>query len=285
MRQWLIDTEIAHRKGEEHAGSFRADAVRYLQAVAAMTSYRDRKRDIEAWIEIFADRPRHGITAPAIAAALQTWRTTLSASSCNSRRAALQHLYTRLDGKGAQNPVRDVPKFPTPRPAPRALTYATIRKILKRIPKGPDKARLMMLAYVGLPHGLIAQLVPSDYNARTKTLTVPGRKKGAGTRGRALPLTPYGVQAVAMMRQTNAWGPFPRFHLRWVFHQACDAAGVPRYRPYDLRHSFGTEAYRTSGDIGAVQELMLHASPVMTKRYALAAVPERLRKAIKGFGR
>jgi integrase len=285
MRAWIVDQEIKHRKGPSALGSFDVDAQKYLLAVSSMRSYSDRKRDIEAWIGIFKDRQRDTITSTEIATALQTWRLTLSASSCNSRRAALQHLFTRLDGKGAKNPVRDVPKFPLPQPAARALDYPTIRKILAKVPKGKDKARLMMLAYTGLPHSIIGQLAPENFDPVAKTLAVPGRRKGTGTRGRTLPLTPQGVQAVKMMISTKAWGPFPRYHLRWVFHQACDAAGVARARPYDLRHSFGTEIYRRSGDPRAVQELMLHASDAMGKRYTLAAVPERLRKAIKGFGR
>jgi integrase len=286
MRQWIVQTEIAHRKGPSSiAGAFDVDAARYLLAVAAMTSYSDRRRDIEAWIGIFEHRSRGTITSAEIATALQAWRQTLSASSCNSRRAALQHLFTMLDGKDARNPVRAVPKFQLPAPAPRALDYKTIRKILTQIPKGPDKARLSMIAYVGLPHGIIAQLTPDCFNAKEKTLMVPGRKKGRGVRGRALPLTQSGVRAVALMASTKAWGAFPRFHLRRVFSQACAAVGVTVARPYDLRHSFGTELYRTSGDQQAVQFLMLHASPQMTQRYTLAAIPSRAKRAIKGFGR
>lgn len=285
IRQWIVQQELDHRTGPSGIGAFDFDAARYLTAVSAMRSYADRKRDIDAWVALFTERNRDSITSQEIATALQTWRLTLSASSCNSRRAALQHLWTRLDGKGAKNPVRDVPKFPIPQPAPRALDYATIRKILRKVVTGKDKARLMMLAYTGLPHSIIAQLTPESFNAERKELSVPGRRKGAGTRGRTLPLTPQGVQAVKMMARTDAWGPFPRYHLRWVFHKACDAADVPRARPYDLRHSFGTELYRRSGDPRAVQEMMLHASDAMGKRYTLAAVPERLRKALKGFGK
>lgn len=283
LRQWLVQTEMAHRQPTT-AGAFDTDAARYLTLVTSMTSYADRKRDIEAWVRVFKDRPRSSITAQDIAVELQRWRETLSASSCNSRRAALQHLWTRLDGRGAKNPVRDVPKFPLPSPAPRALDYPTIRKILKQLPTGKDKARLMMIAYVGLPHSIIAQLTPECYHKDAKALSVPGRKKGRGVRGRVLPLTRQGITAVKMMFTTNAWGPIQRYHLRWVFRKACAAADVSLVRPYDLRHSFGTEAYRRSGDAVAVQALMLHASPQMTQRYTLAAVPDRLRKALKNFG-
>jgi integrase len=52
-------------------------------------------------------------------------------------------------------------------------------------------------------------------------------------------------------------------------------------RPYDLRHSFLTEAYRVSRDIRATQELALHTDVRMTRRYTLGAVDERLQDVAK----
>jgi integrase len=285
IKQWIVDQELDHRNPVAQKNSFAADAERYLTLVTSMTSYADRKRDIEAWIEVFKDTQRASITSVVISAQLQAWRQTLSASTCNHRRTALQHLWTRLDGKGAQNPVKEVPRFKEPEPAPLGIDYATIRKIFKQLPTGPDKARLMMLAYVGLPNSIIAQLTPESLDASSATLAVPGRKKGFGTQGRMLPLTSQGVAAMKMLIATKAFGPFSRYHLRWVLTKACETADVKVIRPYDLRHSFGTEVYRRSGDPESVQFLMQHASGAMTRRYTLAAVPARVRKALRGFGR
>jgi len=54
----------------------------------------------------------------------------------------------------------------------------------------------------------------------------------------------------------------------------------PRCHPYDLRHSFGSEMYRQTGDIRAVAELLQHATLDMTKRYTKGAVSERVSDAI-----
>lgn len=287
MRSWLVETEIEHRTdGPRTAGAFDQDAARYLLTVAAMPSYSDRKREIEAWVKVFGDRARKSITSAEIATQLHAWRQTLAASTVNHRRTALMHLFTRLDGRGARNPVKDTPRFPEPQPAPRALEYRTIRKILAEVPAGKDKARLSVIAFTGLPHAIIAQLVPENVNLRAKTIAVPGRQKGAGTRGQVLPLTPDGVAAMRQMARSKAWGPFSRWTLRRVFRDACKAAGVKgTYRPYDLRHSFGTEVYRRSGDIRATQVLMLHSTPSLSHRYTLGAVNVRARAALKGFGR
>lgn len=283
MRQWLVDTELAHRKNVPGAGTFRADAIRYLQAVAAMTSYSDRKRHIHAWMEVFGDRSRRSITSSEIAAQLQTWRQTKAASTCNHLRTALQHLWTVLDGRAATNPVRDVPKFKEPSTVPRALDYKSIRRILKAVRNPVDRARLALIAYAGLPHTIIGAL--TEASVRGRTLAIPGRLKGHGTRGQSIPLRAEAVAALTVLKTRHAWGPFDRKHLWKVFQQACVTAKVKGdWRPYDLRHSFATEAYRQSGDLGAVQTLMLHSTEALTRRYALAAVTHRAKAALKNFG-
>ena len=58
-------------------------------------------------------------------------------------------------------------------------------------------------------------------------------------------------------------------------------ASVPaQCKPYDLRHSFGTDAYAKSGDVYAVKALMQHADIKTTETYIKAAVPERVTQAI-----
>ena len=284
IRQWLTDIEIEHRTGATK-GTFRADAIRYLQAVSAMASYTDRKRDIEAWMAVFDEQHRSTITSAQIDAQLQTWRKTKAASTCNHLRTALQHLWTTLDGRAGRNPVRDTKKFAEPSTVPRALTYTAIRKILKAVPNKIDRARLTLIAYAGLPNAIIAALTKDAVNFRARTVAVPGRAKGHGTRGQTLPLRPEAVAALKVIAKHKAWGPFDRWHLRRVFQQACVTAKVTgKYRPYDLRHSFATELYRRSGDLAAVQTLMLHSTEALTRRYALAAVTPRARAALKGFG-
>lgn len=284
MWQWLIDTELAHRKPDPGQGTFHDDAIRYLQAVAAMTSYADRKRHIEAWMAVFEGRTRRSITSSEIATQLQVWRQTKSASTCNHLRTALQHLWSTLDGRAATNPVRDVAKFKEPSTVPRALDYKTIRRILKAVRSPVDRARLTLIAYAGLPHTVIGALTEASVIGRT--LAIPGRLKGHGTRGQAIPLRAEAVAALKVLKKHNAWGPFDRWHLRRVFNQALVTAQVKGdWRPYDLRHSFATEAYRQSGDLGAVQTLMLHSTESLTRRYALAAVTHRAKSALKNFGK
>lgn len=131
----------------------------------------------------------------------------------------------------------------------------------------------------------------STASARGSSLA-PGRKKGAGTSARAVPLTNEAVEALREFIACNAFGPFSHSSLWKTFSLARDAA-LEKYpkdrahllglRPYDLRHSFGTALYTATGDIRATQLLMGHSRVEMTHRYTLGAVDQRLAGAIAAF--
>lgn len=83
------------------------------------------------------------------------------------------------------------------------------------------------------------------------------------------------------MAREEAWGKFGLAPLRQALRRACKRAlGHDRITPYDLRHFFGTEVYRRSGNIRATQILMDHSAPTLTYRYTLAAVDPRVQAAI-----
>ncbi|MCX6543535.1 MAG: hypothetical protein NTV05_03875 [Acidobacteria bacterium] len=48
------------------------------------------------------------------------------------------------------------------------------------------------------------RVTAADFNAKRKTLRVPGRRKGKGTPGRTLPLTPQAVAALKLMHRKGA---------------------------------------------------------------------------------
>lgn len=307
VKQWLLKTELKYR-GNPLAvpGTFEHDAARYLEIVKAMPTYAQRAQHVQEWITAFGTTPRDEITAAMIQQQLTIWRSTerqvkqrtkkgadqryrtliLSAAAVNKRRTALMHLFTVLDGKAGQNPVRDVPKFSTPTEQPRGLDYATIRKIFTAMPASKSKARLMVMAYTGIPPAQMKRISPEDADLTGMTVSLVGRRKGRGTQGRLIPLTTAGVKAFQMMAREGAFGPFANSTLRVTFSRACRTAlGRDGLTPYDLRHSFGTEVYRSSGDIRATQVLMGHSTPQLTHRYTLNAVEQRLTDALRQFGK
>lgn len=305
IKQWLLRIEMRYRGGRrKRTGKFHDDAAVYLESVRAMPTFLQRKQHINEWVAVFGETRRDRITADEIRAQLHAWRTTprevmqrakpgetktktliLSAAAVNKRRTALMHLYTVLDGKSEPNPVRDVPKFAEPRPAPKALPMALVRAIFAAMPDSRSKARLMVLAFTGIPHAQIRTIRPDDVDLLAKTVAIQGRRKGQGTPGRIVPLTTDGVNAFKEMARADAWGTFSQATLRQSFQRGCTAAGLhgPDFTPYDLRHSFGTEVYRASGDIRATQILMDHSTPQLTHRYTLGAVDRRVAAAITAW--
>lgn len=301
LKQWRVDQRAEFKRKRIAAADqapppsngFTRDAESYLNAVAHMASYSDRKRDIDWWVTLFAEKPREHITSAEIAAALSGLK--LSASSINHRRTALAHLWRTLDGKSARNPVREVPKRREPDAEPRGLSYDIIQKIFDAMEESATKARLMVLAWTGIPQAQQRRIQAADIDVKSRSVYVRGRQKGHGTKGRRVPLSPDGVKAFKAYIRNDAFaGTFSRSSSWKSFRLACkkveeasrktkrpiSLAGV---RPYDLRHSFGTQVYAASGDIRATQILMGHSKPEMTHRYTLGAVDEQVGKALAAF--
>ena len=284
IREWR-DTQRATAQvipRRKPASGFKADAETYLRAVKGMASYQDRARDIQAWVAVFGQTPRRQITAAAIQAQLAMW--DLSASSLNHRRTALMHLWRVLDGKTAANPVRDVPKRREPEATARGLSYAVIEAIFAAMPDSATKARLKVIAYTGIPHASLGRISRLDVSLEARTVYVPGREKGKGTRGRRLPLTDQGVEAFKALIRWDAFGKFSHSSMYKSFKLARDRVGVDgclkQVSPYWLRHSFASHVYAVTGDIRATQVLLGHSTQALTNRYTLAAVDARLVEAI-----
>src|SRR5204862_42799 len=183
--------------------------------------------------------------------------------------------------------------------APRAIPYKLIAQILAALPdrsrpvkgqareaESKTKARLAVIAYVGLSHAQLMRVQPEDLDLRARTLFLRPRQKGhqGSTRGATVPLTPAGVKAFRQFIALACWGPFSASAMRKSFKRACAALDLPAsLTPYQLRHSFGTLAYASSGDLHATGVLLGHRDVRTTARYALGAVDPRLTAAVRSM--
>jgi integrase len=269
------------------------------------TTLRNATTDLGAWSALYGAEARAALTSQVIDAQLAAWRKAgVAASTCNHRRQALSSLWQALDGRSAPNPVKDVPKRPEPRSAPRGLPWPVLRRILGRV-KGKTRARLFVLAHTGWPHAVLARLEPRDchLSATPPHVIIRSRQKGAGVAGRALPISPQAARALTRLAAAKAWGEFSRHSMHAAFKRAAAKAkaswdraaarrakrrGIapppwpapPNVHPYDLRRSLLTDVYRATGDLQAVAEIGLHASLSTTMKYIGAAVNERARLAL-----
>jgi len=170
------------------------------------------------------------------------------------------------------------------------------------------KIRLTVMAWTGLARTSLIRLEKKKVDFRLGRIYVPPRKKGKGVEGMWAPLLPPALEALKQYDAAKLWGTrFSKSSYRksWVravarvqaeleaaatapdasetaiamLHQ-WRAAVPPHCKPYDLRHSFGTDAYQKSGDIYAVAALMQHKELSTTEHYISAGVPAAVQAAI-----
>lgn len=290
------------------AGTFPADAERYLKRadVTAMPDFEGRAQHIREAIRYFGPVRRRKMTADQIAG----WRDALlaeglAANSVNKRLRALSNVWTKLDGRRAPNPVRDVDECEEPDPQPRGLPYDVIEAILNAMPEhavgvrkdgtrtagkprvNRAKVRLRVIAYTGLAHHQLKRLKPEDVDEDAGTMLVTARKKGKKVRRASdkplpelLPLLPQAVDAFRVFRRLNLWGHFSNSSMWRAFAAACKTLGITGLRPQDFRHSMLTAVYRETRDLRVTGKFGGHRSERTTKRYTIAAVAPQVQEAI-----
>lgn len=168
-----------------------------------------------------------------------------------------------------------------------------------------NKIRLRVMAWTGLAHKSLERLERRRVNFREGKLFYPDRRKGKGSAGIWVDLLPPALDALKDFDRAALWGKtFSRSSMRKAFRLAvtktrkqlvADAettgdrtmldqfiAAIPdNPKPYDARHSFLSDAWAESGDLGAVAEIGQHKSLKTTERYTRSAVPVRVSAAIE----
>lgn len=315
IREWIAKAEKRFAAPKHVDGSFGADIEEYKKRITALPTYKQKAAHLELWARALGrDRPRRTITAGEIDAVMQGWLTTpsrpakgqrgrpshpsgIDPQTVRKRRTSLLSLFVTLDGKAAENPVR-ASKNPKPQKAEiRGTDYGTIKRILAQLPTHRDtlegsptklsltKLRIAVLAYTGLPPGILSKLGPSAVDLAGAKVRVAKRIKGGGVEARTLPLTVAGAKAFRALIEADGLKPFAVAPLNVSFQRACRRANVTGLTIYDLRHSFGAQMYRTTKDDKTVGRFLLHAeNSTQTARYRKAADAEVDRAAAAAFG-
>lgn len=306
LREWREDQRTKYAKVGPVAGSFAADIEVYLSRVAAMTTVKQRRAHLELWAaELGRERSRHSITSTEIDALMQRWLSTptnqpdpeqrgprgrpsaptgVAPATVRKRRTALLSLFVKLDGKTASNPVRGTFNPHGPEPEARGADYATLARVLAAMPEYRDtkkgharkpnlaKVRASVIAYTGMAPGELMRLTRADVNLTAKTVRLPPRKKGKGSAARTLHLSAPALDAFRALVAADAFTTFAPGPVNVAFKRACRRVHVTGLHLYDLRHSFGAELYRQTGDLPTVGRALGHApGSKVTHRYTKAA--------------
>lgn len=278
MRAWIKQQRDTSPTTTIASGSFAADVAGYLTRVTALVTYAQRSQHLGLWLaQLGADRPRRSITTADVDRVLQGWLLAgLAEGTVRKRRMALLSMWHTLDGKDAPNPVRASVAPREPKPEARGLSYDVIERLLEAMRPSTGKLRIAVLAWTGLPPGLLGQVQPADLNLLNATLRVRPRRKGKGVEARTLPLLPQAVEAFTAFDQAHAYGRYSIPSLNQVFVRACRRTQpiVVGASLYDLRHSFGMMLYRVTKDLATVARFLLHANVAMAERYAAGALQD-----------
>lgn len=268
------------------ADTFAQDVTTYLQTISSKGHRVNSQGYLAHWEAHFADRPRNEITDLDV----QTAYAAIQQANSTKRhiRRALINFYETLNGKSGYNPGRSLRNPPKDEEPVRDLPWADIEQLFAALPPSRSKARLLLIAYVGLPQKQIAQLRPSDLRLEARELVAHPRRKGAGAAGRVIPLSDRAVAALKEFQRLDAFGTFQNRQLVETFWSGAKRAGVTLpddARPYDLRHSFLTEVARGGADIRDIATLGMHATLEQAARYIKGAASERATKMITAIPR
>ena len=162
--------------------------------------------------------------------------------------------------------------------------------VLSRIKRPRDQLMFILGIRLGLRSSEIANLRLSDVNLENKTVSFIGK----GTKPATLPLTDeilgY-LERAQKFRPTNHTHDFviwnlrgnkgiTRFGVYYLIKKYGQDAGAIKLYPHLLRHIFGTDLFKKTGDIYKTKEGLRHTRLTSTERYTHPDV-EDLREDFK----
>lgn len=309
---------INARPASAERGSLAADIPAYLATLPDGKYKTESEWVLAHWAASpLGAMARASITRLDVVAQISRWLDVGAAvATVNKRLSRLRKLFHGLDGVDVPAPTDAIKFLREPEQEPRDIPIRIVRLILDSLPGhgraerggtrpqvGVTKIRLRVMAWTGIAPATLRRIRPRDLDLKSARIYLRPRRKGKGVDGSWVALLPPAVDA---LRDFAAAGLFGQTYSnssigktwRVGIARANKAAAryaqdtgdqswiaelanlPPRCKPYDLRHSFGSEMYRRTGDIRAVSELLQHATLEMTKRYTVGAVSERVTDAI-----
>ena len=153
----------------------------------------------------------------------------------------------------------------------------------------PYRTMMLLQWAVGMRPGEVCRLRTADVDLETGRIVTPVDGK---TGERVLYFDTGGRCAEAM----DAWASKRPEGTYWfggekpvlvntyfrAIERACERAGVPRFRPYALRHTYASELLHERQAISDISIALGHQSVLTTARYYLHADPEMLRRLNRG---
>ncbi|MFZ0636715.1 MAG: tyrosine-type recombinase/integrase [Candidatus Acidiferrales bacterium] len=257
----LANAAISHRKLRLRPMSLRSDLSRLgflLRSIGAV--------------------PAAGLTVDAIEKVLDSLleRRELTGSTANRYRSLLSAIFSYgvRTGRIPSNPLALVKRFREGEIRVRYLRDDEEKKLREAIRATcPEReAELDLALYTGMRRGEMFTLRWRDVDLARNTIAVRGKTGlrnvvvNASAR-KALELLGARRRAGAVFVCAETQSENQRDWRRW-FEDAVKTAGIDDFHFHDLRHTFASRLAAAGVDLRTVQQLMGHASIVVTMRYS-----------------
>lgn len=224
-------------------------------------------------------RCEHAIGHDLAGATTLELRDWLDAHKLNpkTRYGYISHLATfwkwlLAEERATANPTLRLTRPKLRRGLPRPVATADLVLLIAQAPTAEMRAMIILAAYAGLRCMEIAGIEAADVLESHDPPVLVARGKGDKER-----VIPIGATIIAALRAQgipshgpifaddtgNGYQPWEISHLIRTHMHTCGLNASA----HQLRHSFGTEVYRKSGDLRVTQELLGHSSPSTTAIY------------------
>jgi site-specific recombinase XerD len=280
--------------------AFLSDLARAGRSPRTLAGYRKDLADFAAWMEgRYGEAFDPKATLPED---LRDYRQHLlsvrrrAPATINRRVSALRAFFAFLAARGEipSNPAARLPGVRQARAAPKALSDAELRRLLREARRSSNplhRAVILLLAHTGLRGSELCALRLSDVALSERKGKIVVR--GKGEKVREVPLNAEAREALREWLSVRPTAPDDALFVGrrgrltpsgvWrIVREYARRAGVEAH-PHTLRHTFATRLLREAGaDLVTVAEILGHESLNTTARYTrpserdLEAAVERL---------
>lgn len=211
-----------------------------------------------------------------------------SGARVNRYLTTLSSLFHRAEDWGLLthgNPLRRVKKF---RESPGRLRYLSPDEMARLLAVCEDedlRVAVTVALGTGMRRGEIFGLRWRDVDLDNSIIHVIESKNDSrreipmGQEVRAVLAAKFSTKQTGELVFAHPDGKRYGTRMRKAWDRACSKAGLTGFRFHDLRHTFASHLVMNGASLSAVQDLLGHKSPIMTRRYSHLA-PGVLRQAI-----
>lgn len=282
--QHKIRTDLLEDDDRPAKGTLASAAPKYLKLVKylALSTWRGRKCEIDAWVDQCGPLPLSKITKETVLKARNAWlEEKIAPKTINNRLGALRHLYHTLGRSDSPTPCDDIPKLATVQQPPEPVAAALVAKIAKqlvtRVTAGDEEpatlARFLVLTSTGVRPSELGRAEAADLNLERGYWRVRTGKGGFRT---PMPLNADMVAAWTYFASVDAWGAFDVSDYDKRLYLAGWPTTIP---PYQARHTFGWDLSEAGVDLADIQLLLGHRDIKTTRTHYVGPIVKRLANA------